>query len=71
MMFSNSSNNKEADHVPMVRIICRDEGNGIAEKDLEKIFLPYQRSQSLKKGTGLGLAICKSLVEANGWSNIC
>ena len=48
----------------IVQVTCRDEGIGIQEKDIERIFDPYQRSQSSQKGSGLGLAICKSLVEA-------
>ena len=48
----------------IVQVICRDEGIGIQEEDLERIFMPYKRSQSSQKGAGLGLAICKSLVEA-------
>jgi signal transduction histidine kinase len=60
---SPSSSIEQDVYTSNVRIICQDEGCGINEKDLDKIFLPYQRSQSTKKGAGLGLAICKSLVE--------
>lgn len=41
-----------------------DEGCGISEDRLEKIFEPLFTTK--KKGIGLGLAICKSLAEANG-----
>jgi len=44
-----------------IRIVVADNGKGIAEADLEKIFLPFFTTKP--KGTGLGLSICKRLVE--------
>ncbi len=44
-----------------IRIVVADDGKGIAEADLEKIFLPFFTTKP--KGTGLGLSICKRLVE--------
>jgi len=44
-----------------IRIVVTDNGKGIAEADLEKIFLPFFTTKP--KGTGLGLSICKRLVE--------
>jgi two-component system sensor histidine kinase HydH len=41
-----------------------DNGNGIAEKDLPKIFDPYFTTKS--SGTGLGLAIVHNIIEAMG-----
>jgi len=41
-----------------------DEGCGIPEKDLEKIFEPLFTTKA--KGIGLGLALSKSLAETNG-----
>lgn len=42
-----------------------DNGIGIAEENLEKVFEPFKRlhSWSDQKGTGLGLAICRTIVE--------
>lgn len=40
-----------------------DQGIGIDEKDLNKIFEPYFTKK--KRGTGLGLALVKRLIEAN------
>ena len=46
-----------------------DEGRGIKEEDLDKIFDPFEQVDRQKKeksqGTGLGLAITKKLVEAH------
>jgi CheY-like chemotaxis protein/anti-sigma regulatory factor (Ser/Thr protein kinase) len=51
-----------------LKIEVRDNGAGIAEKELDKIFTAYQqilehRKKTNKTGTGLGLAITKHLVE--------
>ena len=46
---------------PMVDIIIRDNGIGIAEDELERIFTPYFTTKS--KGTGLGLAISQKIIE--------
>jgi signal transduction histidine kinase len=44
-----------------------DEGKGIAEDDLKKIFNPFEQVKgsnvSIERGTGLGLAITKKLLE--------
>lgn len=49
-----------------LEVIFVDEGCGIPEKDLEKIFEPLFTTKA--KGIGLGLAVSKSLAEANGGS---
>ena len=43
-----------------VKVMCRDNGMGIEEADLHKIFIPFFTRKS--KGTGLGLTICNELV---------
>ena len=52
------------------RVECtvRDQGLGIEEKDLEKIFEPFHRGDNVQKimGTGLGLPIVKKAVETLG-----
>jgi len=45
---------------PYVRIRCRDEGVGIAEADLSRVFDPYYTTK--ETGTGLGLATAYSIV---------
>lgn len=57
---------RESDRVA-VRII--DEGDGIPEADLERIFDKFYRvlrTDGRRAGTGLGLAICRGFVEAMG-----
>jgi two-component system sensor histidine kinase KdpD len=48
-----------------------DEGAGIAESELERIFDKFHRLEAADRqraGTGLGLAICRGFVEAHGGS---
>jgi two-component system sensor histidine kinase KdpD len=52
-----------------VRIEVLDEGSGIPEADLERVFDKFYRVQAedrQRAGTGLGLAICRGFVEAMG-----
>ena len=54
-----------------VRVEIRDEGDGIPESDLERIFDKFYRvlaTDRKRAGTGLGLAICRGFVEAMGGS---
>jgi len=59
------------EHEPVyVTAHVRDEGHGIAEEDLAKLFKMYSRPHEKSglglAGSGLGLAICKGIVEAHG-----
>lgn len=45
---------------PMVQINIYDQGPGIDEEELQKIFTPYYTTKT--GGTGLGLAICQKIV---------
>jgi signal transduction histidine kinase len=42
----------------------RDNGSGMDEKDLQKIYDPFFTTKSGSGGTGLGLYVCHSLVES-------
>ena len=44
-----------------VKIVFKDSGSGINEKDIEKIFYPFFTTK--ERGTGLGLAIAYRIVE--------
>ena len=52
------------------QITCADGGNGVPEKDLNKLFDPFFRIESDRArssgGTGLGLAIVKSCIDGCG-----
>ncbi|WP_020564082.1 response regulator [Methylosarcina fibrata] len=50
-------------------LLIKDTGSGIAEKDLEKIFRPFEQineSEYARPGVGLGLAITHELVNMMG-----
>ncbi|MEO6908339.1 MAG: ATP-binding protein, partial [Abditibacteriaceae bacterium] len=50
-------------------IAVRDTGRGIAQEDLSKLFIPFERlgsSTSEIEGTGLGLSLAQHLVSAMG-----
>ncbi|MDZ4835044.1 MAG: ATP-binding protein [Candidatus Melainabacteria bacterium] len=53
-----------------VVVSVTDQGQGISEDHLEKIFERYKQvsryDHSVKRGSGLGLSICKAIVEAHG-----
>jgi len=52
-----------------VALTVRDEGIGIPEAELERVFDKFVQSSKTKSGaggTGLGLAICREIVEAHG-----
>jgi signal transduction histidine kinase/DNA-binding response OmpR family regulator len=55
-----------------VRIEVEDNGIGIRQEDIEKLFIEFQQLDSgmakRSQGTGLGLALCKRMVEAQGGS---
>lgn len=47
-----------------------DQGQGIREDDMEKLFMAFQKTRTLPTGSeqsnGLGLSICKRIVELHG-----
>lgn len=52
------------------RVEISDQGIGITEQDLPKLFEKFQQLDSpdrrMRGGTGLGLSICKAIIEAHG-----
>ena len=51
-----------------VRIVVVDHGPGVAPRDLDRIFEPFQRlgDQDMTTGVGLGLAVARGFVNAVG-----
>ncbi len=48
-------------------VVCvKDNGEGIAEENLAKIFNPFYTSKESTKGTGLGLSVSLGIAEAHG-----
>ena len=45
----------------MMEISVGDQGHGLAEEDIEKIFAPFYTTKP--EGMGIGLAICRSIIE--------
>jgi len=46
----------------------RDDGPGISEANLERIFSPFFTTKVVGEGTGLGLAISKNIIDAHSGS---
>jgi PAS domain S-box-containing protein len=46
----------------MVRVSFKDDGQGISEENLQRIFNPFFTTKEVGKGTGLGLSICHGII---------
>jgi PAS domain S-box-containing protein len=49
-----------------IRVSIKDDGPGIARKNLEKIFDPFFTTRDVGKGAGLGLSVCHGIVTGHG-----
>lgn len=50
------------DKAKYIELTIRDEGEGIASKDIDKIFDPFFTTKKVGEGTGLGLSVVHSIV---------
>jgi len=48
-----------------IRIVVSDNGHGIEDGHLERVFMPFFTTKDEKHGTGLGLAIVKRIVDSH------
>lgn len=53
----------------VMEISIKDNGMGIPEEDLEKIFEPYYRGKNIstEEGKGIGLSFVKEVIDLHGW----
>ncbi|MBD1558028.1 HAMP domain-containing protein [Vibrio sp. S9_S30] len=54
------------DHEDRLELIILDEGKGIPESELDRVFEPYYRLANDKDGHGLGLGISRSILHGQG-----
>ena len=55
-----------------VQVCVHDNGHGIAQGDMEKVFAPFRRTGKLDtQGKGMGWAYVRSLVRALGGRSTC
>jgi len=49
-----------------IEVKVKDNGNGISQKNLDKIFQPFFTTKPTGQGTGLGLSLAYDIVKAHG-----
>jgi len=49
-----------------IEIVVSDNGNGIPQKVLDKIFQPFFTTKPTGQGTGLGLSLSYDIIKAHG-----
>ncbi|MCK6578427.1 MAG: cell wall metabolism sensor histidine kinase WalK [Anaerolineae bacterium] len=53
--------------LPALLVTIRDQGKGLGRDEVEQVFLPFYRTEDVKKqrieGVGLGLAVTRSIIE--------
>jgi len=61
---------KGRDQGPMLHASVKDNGIGMSQEDLDKLFTPYFRSENpltrQQPGTGLGLTITRGIIQGHG-----
>jgi len=59
-----SDGGRRGDHVTYIRVRFEDEGPGIPDEVLQRLFIPFYTTKP--SGTGLGLAICDRIIRSMG-----
>jgi two-component system NtrC family sensor kinase len=49
-----------------VQVVVKDNGDGVPQKVLDKIFQPFFTTKPAGQGTGLGLSLSYDIVKAHG-----
>lgn len=52
----------------LIKLKFKDNGQGIAQEELDHIFDPFYTTKEPGKGTGLGLSVCYRIIEEEGGS---
>ncbi len=55
-------------HADRVEVRIQDNGVGIAEENMDKIFNPFFTTKPTDQGTGLGLSLCADIMRGHGGS---
>jgi len=55
-------------HADRIEVRIQDNGVGIAEENMEKIFNPFFTTKPTDQGTGLGLSLCADIMRGHGGS---
>ncbi|MFC1895736.1 sensor histidine kinase [Thermodesulfobacteriota bacterium] len=53
------------------RVTIADNGSGISESDLQRIYDPFFTTKAPGEGTGLGLSVCRGIIEDHGGEMFC
>jgi two-component system, NtrC family, sensor kinase len=49
-----------------IQISVQDNGSGISQENIDKIFTPFFTTKPVGKGTGLGLPVCYGIIDKMG-----
>ena len=49
-----------------IKIVVRDNGNGVPQNIVDKIFQPFFTTKPTGQGTGLGLSLSYDIIKAHG-----